>query len=320
MNHPRELVAVAHQGLVFQEGALKQIAVLFNRIAVPGLSTFLTHPNATILEFSKFGAWLAEIGILFEPDVGKYKSSVGQDFKNRLRHDIDELYKPLGLSAEDLFAARQDKKKAAEIKNKTYALDPTRLAGSVDPWTMFSAIQRMTVNFSRLLATQLRNIENLDAHAIVSSEFSSLDQDDESANKHDVVKIVVTGLPVPAQDVSWQQIIEYRKDPNSLNRFLDLRNWIRDTARGGLTPIEVEQNLRSVIKRFRKQMEFHRMKAEPTILEAFVVAAPDLTRSYAAHSGLFSVERLKLALLEGESASEGSEVAFVIRTKSLLVA
>ena len=71
----------------------------------------------------------------------------------------------------------------------------------------------------------------------------------------------------------------------------------------------------------RFEMEFHRMQAEITILEAFVVAAPDLTRSYAGYPtlpGLCSVQRMKLALLEGESASEGSEVAFVIRTKSVL--
>lgn len=318
-NHPRDLVAVAHQALVFQEAALKQIAVLFNRIAVPGLSTFLTHPNAAILEFSKFGAWLAEIGILFEPDIEK--SAVGQDLKNRMRQDINELYKPVGLTLDDFSAAREDEKKAAVLKNKMRELTPTRLAGLIDPFTTISAIQRMTLDLTRLSAIQLRNIHNLDAHAIVPSEFSSLDQDDESTNKHNVVKIVVTALPVPHPDVSWQQIIEYRNDPNSLNRFLDLRNWISDTVHGRFTPLEVEQNLRQVLKRFRKQMEFHRMQAEITILEAFVVAAPDLTRSYAGYPtlpGLCSVQRMKLALLEGESVVEGSEVAFVIKTKSVL--
>lgn len=319
-DHPRDLVAVAHQALPFQEAALKQIAVLFNRIAVPGLSTFLTDPNVDIPGFTKIGAWLAEIGILFEPDLGKYKSSASQDIKNRIRHDMDDLGKPFGVSAEDFYSVREDEKKATELRNKMYALDPTRLSGSVDPRPMINAIQRMTVNITRHLAMQLRNIDNLDAHAVVPREFSSLDQEDESTNKHDVMKIVVTALPVPNQDVSWQQIIEYRNDTNSLNRFLDLRNWISDTARGRFTPVEVEQNLRHVLNRFSKQMKMHRMKEDITILEAFVVAAPDLTKRYAGYlnlPGLCSVEHVKLALLEGESASEGSEAAFVIRTKSL---
>ena len=319
-NHPRDLVAVAHQAFPFQEAALKQIAVLFNRIAIPGLSIYLSDPNVAIPGFTKFGAELAEMGILFEPDLAKYKSSARQDIKNRIRHDMDGLGKPFGITAEDFYSAREDKKKATELRNKVYPLDPTRLSGSVDPRPMISAIQRMTVNLTRHLAMQLRNIDKLDAHAIVPLEFSSLDQEDESTDKHDVMKIVITALPVPKQDVSWEQIIEYRNDPNSLNRFLDLRNWISDTARGRFTPVEVEQNLRHVLNRFSKQMKIHRMKEDVTILEAFVVAAPDLTKRYAGHlnlPGLCSVEHVKLALLEGESASEGSEVAFVIRTKSL---
>jgi hypothetical protein len=39
--HPRDLVAVAHQTFMFDEASLKQLAAIFNRIALPGLSAFL---------------------------------------------------------------------------------------------------------------------------------------------------------------------------------------------------------------------------------------------------------------------------------------
>ena len=317
--HPKDVVAVLHQTLALDEAALKQVAVLFNRFAFFGLSSFGSLPD-THQALIKHLTWLAETGILFEPEIQK---SDDQDFKNRMLHDIDELYKPVGLSAEDLLAARQDEEKAKEFKNKARQMGPALTSGAFDLAAVFAAIQRMSVNMTRLQAIQLRNFNNLDAHAIVPIEFNSLDQDDEHVNKHDVVRIVIAELPVPDRDVSWEQIFEYRNDPNSLNRFLDLRNWISDTARGKLTPREVEERLGPVLKRFRKQMEIHQLKTVTTTLEAFVTTTADVVRSLFASGGntifmgLCSIEQRKLALLEGESTAPGSEVAYVLGTSFL---
>ena len=317
--HPRDVVAVAHQTLAFDEFALKQVAVLFNRIAYPGLSALRSLPS-THSQFAQHLIPLAESGIVFEPDIQK---SDDQSFKSQLFQDIDELYKPYGVSAEDLLAARQDENKAIEIKKKTRDVTPESLSALADPLVMFRAIQRMTVNMTRLCAIQLRKFNNLDAHAVLPSEFSSFEQTDEAANKHDVLKIVVTALPVPHDDVTWEQIIDYRNDLNSLNRFLDLRSWIIATASGRLTPLEVEERLQPVLRRFRKQMEIHRMKTATTTFEAFVTTTPDVLENLFHYGGstnpkgLCSLERRKLALLEDESRSEVSEVAFVLGTTFL---
>jgi len=319
--HPKDVVAVLHQALAFDEGALKQIAVLFSRLAFFGLSNFESLPDTgTKPAFIKHLTWLNETGILFEPELQK---SDDQDFKNRMLHDIEQLFKPVGLSAEDFLAARQDEEKAKEFKIKARHMGPALMSGAFDLAPLFEAIQRMTMNMTRYQAIQLRNFNNLDAHAIVPDEFNSLEQDDEHVIKHDVVRIVIAELPVPDRDVSWEQIFEYRNDPNSLDRFLDLRNWISDTARGKFTLGEVEERLGPVLKRFRKQMELHQLKTATTTLEAFVTTTADVIRSlfvYGANTtfmGLCSLEQRKLALLEGESTAPGSEIAYVLGTSFL---
>jgi hypothetical protein len=320
-NHARDVVGAVAPPLALNEAALKQVAVLFDRIALPSLAAVLAVPTPP--QYSKFTehlVWLAEADILFEPVV---KPSADQNFKDRLFQDIDDLYKPVGVSAEDLLAARKDEKKAIEVKTKTREFGPALASGAADPAAVFMAIQRMIVNTTRRVAIDLRNLDHLDAHAVVSSEFSSFEQDDEHPNKEDVVKIGVAALPLPDPDVSWQQIIEYRNDPNSLNRFIDLRNWIRDTALGKLTPNEVEESLAAVLKRFHKQMEFHRMKTVATAFEAFVTTPSDVLRNLFRDSGsmilngICSLERRQLGLLEGESLSEGSVVAYVLGTNCL---
>lgn len=309
-SHPREVVAVTDQVLAFDEHALKKLAVLFNRIAFPGLAAFRSvQPQ---FNFAEHLLRLADTGILFEPETSK---SDDQAFKNRMLQDMDKLFKPSGVTAEEVLAARTDEKKALEIREKRRPITEESFLEN-DPIGTVGAMLRMVTNMTRLVAVQLRNVNNLDAHAVLSNEFTSLEQDDEDPNRRDVLQILINGLPLPDKDVSWEQIIEYRSDPNSLNRFLDLRNWIRDIARGKLTSLEAEQRLQPVLKRFRKQPEIHQMKTVDTTLEAFVTTSPNIVSNLVSYPGTkicFFTHR-KLVLLEGEAPSEVSEVAFVFGT------
>jgi hypothetical protein len=314
--HPKDVVAVVDPAFTLNEAALKQVAVLFSRIAQPSLSG-LINLTAPLQQENITGhvARLAEAGVLFEPDI---KPSKDQGFKHQMLKDLDELYKPVGVSGEEFLASRKDEKKAREIKNKVRDLD---MSGG-DPLRMFSIMQRMAVNLTRFVAIELRNLHQMDAHPIVPAEFSSFEQDDEHPNKQDVLKITVAALPLPDKDVSWEQILEYRNDLNSLNRFLDLRNWINETARGEFSFSEVQQRLGSVLKRFRKQMEFHRFKTVTAAFEAFVTTNSDNLFSFHGSTSLIgascSVEQRQLALFKNESPAEGGVIAYVLDAESLL--
>ena len=312
---PSDIVAVPDQTLALNEPALKPLSVLFNRIAFPGLSKFRTLPE-THTKMAEHLFRLADRGILFEPEIQR---SDDQTFKNRIIQDMNQFFKPYGVSADDLFASRTDEKKALEVKEKTRATSPESFSED-DQYALFRAMQRMVANGTRLAAVQLRNLNNLDAHAVVSSEFSPWEQDDEDPNSHDVLQVRVNGLPLPDKDVSWEQIIEYRSDPNSLNRFPDFRNWISDTARGNLTALEAEQRLAPVLTRFHKQMEIHQMKTVSTTVEVFVTTSPNIIKNLLSYPGgtkhCFFAHR-KLVWLEGEAPSEISEVAFVLGTSFL---
>jgi hypothetical protein len=313
--HPRDVVAVPDGTLAFNEPALKQIAVLFNRIAFPGLSKFRSLSD-THTKSPEYLLRLADKGILFEPEI---QNSDDQTFKSLMEQDWVQLYKRYSVSAEDLLASRTDEKKASEVMEKTRAISPESISEK-EQYAAVRALKRMAANAPRFAAAQLRNLNNLDAHAVVSSESSPWEQDDEHSNRHDVLQILVNALPLPDKDVSWEQIIEYRSDPNSLNRFLDLRNWIRDIARGKLTPLEAEQRLQPVLTRFHKQTEILPMKTVSRQLNAFVTTSPDVLRNLLSYAGgtkfCFFAHR-KLVLLEGEALSDVSEVVFVLESTFL---
>ena len=89
---PREVIAAVDGGLALNEAALKQTAVLFNRIALPGLTGLRNAPAPPHQpSITSHLAWLADAGIVFEPDI---KPTEDQGIKNQMLKDLDDLYKP----------------------------------------------------------------------------------------------------------------------------------------------------------------------------------------------------------------------------------
>ena len=209
------------------------------------------------------------------------------------------------MTGEEFLTCRKDEQKALEIKSK---IRDWEMSGATDPVRMFATIQRMSLNTLRFLAIGLRNFHNMDAHVLVPAELSPFEVDDDRPNKQDVLKITIAALPLPDKDASWQQIVEYRNDSNFFSRFIDLRNWIKETARGELTFAEVEENLGAVLKRFRKLMDSYQLKTVTAGFEAFVTTNPDALHNLFSFQGSTtligascSVEQRKVALFENEA-------------------
>ncbi len=170
--HPKELVAAAHVAFSDNEAGLKQHAIMFGRIAIQGLGHMMGNTQLVTPEFARNRATLAEMGILFEPDIQKLMTAVDDTYKNYvsfLLNDIDEVLKPLGVSVAEMIAARNDKEKAAQIKQKTAQPVSTYESNISDPQKLIETEQRLTVNFTRLFALQVRKVEGLDAWATIPS-------------------------------------------------------------------------------------------------------------------------------------------------------
>jgi len=168
---------------------------------------------------------------------------------------------------------------------------------------------------TRKLCIQLRELNRMDAYPIFSQIVPVVPVEDDQ--KCEVIEIVMKTLPLPGDNVSWEQIVDFRQDPDSQSKFLALRHWISETARGELTPAEVEEKLEYLIDQYQQHMKLHRMKTNAGILETVVVAATDLGsfKWGKAAQALFSVRRNRICLLEGELTSPGSEVAFIVSAR-----
>lgn len=183
-------------------------------------------------------------------------------------------------------------------------------------------MQRTVSCLTRIETVGLRSNGNLDAYAVISREHSSLDQDENRLPTHDVLKFALA-VPVPDEHVPWQHIMEYRNDPESRKQFSTIKNCMSDIAQGSLTPPQAEETLQSLLHRYWQQMQRHQLYIEMKWLEVFVVTTAEVAEKFessgprSAGQSWVIIEPRKMALLEGESTAAGSEVAYVIDSKSL---
>jgi hypothetical protein len=173
--------------------------------------------------------------------------------------------------------------------------------------------------FVRLTSIRLKEAEQKDAYPILTT--NSLASNVPEANKETVIEIVLNELPTLDNSVPWEHILEFRSDPDSFGKFLAIRNWMNEVSRNQLTPLEIEQKLEYLINQYRSHMELHKMKINAGKLETIIVSSAEFLEDLMKvkwgniAKGLFSFRQKKIAMLEGELTSPGSEVAYIVKAQ-----
>ena len=318
----KELIAAADAALGMSETALKRLTVMFHRIAIHFIDASKVPVASS--DFNKRRNWLAELGVLFDLDIRKLKSSTADAYAKTvelLLEDNNLFTKTMyGMSLEEITAARTDEAKAAELKTRTAEAGQKLADGSIDPVKIMEIAVRLTTNSTRMLACQLRDVENVDSYAVLAPDLSSFEQDDPRIEKHHALRICIKALPVPVDDVRWEQLIEYRNDPEAASSFVLIKEWMSEAARASFTLLQVEETLEYLLNRFRRNMEIHGINTTTTPLCAYVVTTPEFLQTLAGAGpdwgtrALFSMDPCKIGLLEGELTAPGSILGFLSQT------
>ncbi len=86
---------------------------------------------------------------------------------------------------------------------------------------------------TRALCLYLREVNHMDA----CWSFSHACHDYfPEAGPRGVLEIILPKIPVPSEKTSWEEIIEFRDDPDSQSKLLAMRDWMNEVARNKLSP------------------------------------------------------------------------------------
>jgi hypothetical protein len=293
-----EFVGVMSGVDILLSGSLKREALMFKKIAIPLLDSLLApnekHLSQETVRLIGDLEWLLNQGIIFQPEQ---------------EPDDTRL-----LTNEQYITAIEEEAKLDEELANLFNDGVSRTEASFRERFLRADYLRL-----RFTAIQLRELSKADSYPIFPL-FSHLERDSE-VNKLGVVRVVLNALPIPNDLTSWEQILEYRSDPDSHAKFLDLRNWMNEVARAALTPIEVEQKLEHLLSQYQRHMALHKMKTNTGTLETIVVAGAEFVEHLAKFKwgkiakGLFSLKHRRIAMMEGELTSPGNEVAYVVNAR-----
>jgi len=286
---------------------------MFKRIGVPdcedlvGLLDQLSGKD-TANEFQ----WLIEQGIIFDSNPW-------------------DLYKDSSLDNETKILLDDSKKEIVRYKDPDrqrtvteYVMHKMREHWGVDGETLNknrqiinNFVQGASLTFSselllRPLSAYYRNTKKIDAYSLFRSEFPQLHQ--QKAGLEDVIEITVNHLPIPDDSTSWEQIQDFRSDPDTEIKFRRFRVWMNEIVRAKLEPKEIEDKLEYLLDEYRQHMEVHFKKTNTSTLETVLVSLGD--RKFGdIVKALFSVKHKHIALLEAEAKAPGREIAFISKAR-----
>ena len=292
---------------------LKQQALLFDQIGIYKLSNFYKNLEESLHLFKKLVPgfpnkaetiiaeleWLQQKGIIFElkieeelsdPHFSLLNTSIGQKFEDAKRL----LKKVIDIQTFDLKNVDDEKHKIKLIKEQQ-------------------------VTLLRLMSIVMETTKGVTA--VTTFPYTEYTRELPNSSKSNVAQIVINNLPLPNNETPWEQIIDYRNDSETQKHLLSLRRWISRISMQNLSPLEIEEEIESLINDFQEHMKLHKMKANTETVEIIVNSSADVIGNLVTLKfskilePLFAIKKRQLSLLEAEMTAPGKEMTYIIKSR-----
>jgi hypothetical protein len=249
-----------------------------------------------------------------------YNSKTNSKFQSLNNEQKVELATALDLSElQNILSSEREMKEVLErIKSIVKSENINEIQKGLDKYLqIFLNTDPRTRSFSAIIG----ELENFTTIPILKN-FESFDFPAKNHGlKQDIVKLVINAMPTPNEDVSWEQILDFKSDSDSRSKFLAIRNWINEVSISNLKLNEIQEKLEYLIDQYEKHMRFHNLKSKKGILEAIVITSAEIAENLAKlkvgelAKGLFSIKNKQLYLMEEEMKAPGREVAYISKAR-----
>lgn len=290
---------------------LKQQALLFDQIGFFKLSRFYEILEETLGEFKNTYPtvlnkvetiaselrWLQQEGLIFELNLKEELSN------------LPDMKQQFGQKFKD----------AQNLLNKVITIQNLDLKNVKDEIQHADLIAEQQISLLRLLAIIMEATK--DVTAVTTFPYSKYAYELPNSQKGYIAQIVINKFPIPNNETPWEQIIDYRNDPENQNNLLGLRQWIRKVSKEDLSKTEIEDEIEWRINEFQNHMKFHKMRANTETLEVIVKAPLEIIENLIRlkfskiPDPFFAFKKRQINLMEAELNAPGREMAYIIKAR-----
>lgn len=133
----------------------------------------------------------------------------------------------------------------------------------------------------------------------------------------DAVSVVLKKFPIINENISIENIIEFKSDPDTKLKLGRLRNWITEVSNTKMSTKEMEEKIEYLLLEYSNHMNLHRIEYDFGKIETIVTTSLSFIENLAklklseACKVIFDLTRTEIRLLKAENSAPGKEVAFI---------
>ena len=135
--------------------------------------------------------------------------------------------------------------------------------------------------------------------------------------KKDYLSLIFKSLPSISTETSWEQIIEFKSDPDTKKKFLALKNWVNDISNSDMNEIHFIEKLEHNLNEYQEHMRLHKMKKASNNFELYLTCTAEILENVAklnfskSVKMFFEMGKQEMALWEAENSAPFKEVAYI---------
>ncbi|MGB8193720.1 MAG: hypothetical protein WCF67_17440 [Chitinophagaceae bacterium] len=245
--------------------------------------------------------WLCEIGF-----IKPYKLSREELGIAKLDHDlINDIHVVDKIAQKNIIPVKQNKYKSSRPGELHFAgvlkannelifkmedirmrIDAATL-GTNDPTTEFIPIVNSFASYHRLQSTDFA------AHFILGK------------------------FPVPDENTSWEQLLDFKKDEDIKRKYYSLIHWINEISLKNMPVSHLIDQYNQLYSEYTHQYSLHKLNSNFTTIELLMTAGIQFASAIfhqnfiAAFKDLLTIRKQQVTLLKSEKEVEGRELAYI---------
>lgn len=141
---------------------------------------------------------------------------------------------------------------------------------------------------------------------------------DNIAQEYDVVNIVLKSFPIIDENTNWEKVLDFKTDKDSKLKFLALRNWMIDIAKGNYSKTDISEKLEFLYFDYINHIEKHHLKIKKGNLKTFITSSAEILEDIVtikwskAINSIFDFFETKNKLVEIKAVAPGKEIAYIV--------
>ena len=132
-----------------------------------------------------------------------------------------------------------------------------------------------------------------------------------------IIEFILKEFPVIDDNVSYEQLIDFKSDNDSRRKFYALRNWMIEISKGDYSINEIEEKYQYLYSEYQAHLEQHKITTNLRILKGFAITTAEILGDLTsfkwgkAVKTSFEIFDKKAKLMQLEKSAPGMEIGYI---------